>query len=315
MTAHGKAANKKSGKLRGAPIDLHVHTTFSDGTLTPREVVQLAKRVGLRAIAITDHDTVRGNREAAEEGRRLGVEVVPGVEVSVDFDVGTMHVLGYYVDIGCDTLVETLQKIENARHERNRKILEKLARLGMPLNYEEIKAIACEGPVGRPHIAQALVQKGHVVNLRAAFDKYLKKGAPAYAERLRFSEAEGIRTIREAGGIAVLAHPKSLSCNDTECLSAIVARLVSLGLQGIEVYYPSHSPEMQRTCESLAGQYGLIVTGGTDFHGAIYPEIQLGSGHGDLYVPYSVLEAMKSRLASNRTSQPGKSATWELRAR
>ncbi len=312
MRDRGKAGGKKTAPVSDRPIDLHVHTTLSDGTLTPREVVQLAQRAGLAAIAITDHDTVRGNQEAIEEGGRVGVEVVPGVEVSVDFHAGTMHVLGYYIDFDCDALVETLQRIENARHERNRTILEKLSQLGMHLDYEAIKTVAREGPVGRPHIAQALVQEGHVANLREAFDKYLKKGAPAYAERLRFSEVDAIRIIDQADGIAVLAHPKSLCCADSASLSTIVARLVSLGLEGIEVYYPSHSPEMQRTYASLAGQYGLLVTGGTDFHGAIYPEIQLGFGYGDLYVPYSFLEAMKARSASNRTSETNRSTTPEL---
>jgi len=314
MAKGGKPVSKKTASFSDAPIDLHVHTTFSDGTLTPQQVVRLAERVGLSAIAITDHDTVRGNQEAIQEGERLGVEVVPGVEVSVDFHAGTMHVLGYYIDFDCEALVETLQRIESARHERNKQILEKLARLGMPLDYETIKAVAREGPVGRPHIAQALVHKGHVANLRDAFDKYLKKGAPAYAERLRFSEVDAIGVIRQAGGLAVLAHPKSLCCDDSASLSGIVARLVSLGLQGVEVYYPSHSAEMQRTYESLARQYGLLITGGTDFHGAIYPEIQLGSGYGDLYVPYSLLEAMKASAASNRKEKTNKSATPELRS-
>ena len=300
--------------MKDAPIDLHVHTTLSDGTLTPSEVVRAARDVGLRAIAITDHDTVRGNQEAMSEGIKLGVEVVPGVEVSVDFHGGTMHILGYYIDLDCDSLIEVLQRIENARHKRNEEILYKLGQRGMPLDYEAIRAVACEGPVGRPHIAQALVQHGYVASLREAFDKYLKKGAPAYAERLRFSEAEAIQSIRRAGGIAVLAHPKSLNCDDSESLSSIVARLVSAGLQGVEVYYPSQSTKMERACESLAEQFGLLVTGGTDFHGAIYPEMQIGFGYGDLFVPYSCLEEMKARLAANRTRSAHKSVAPELGA-
>jgi len=287
--------------LEEAPIDLHVHTTLSDGTLTPREVVRAARRVGLRAVAITDHDTLRGNQEAIEEGKILGVEVVPGVEVSADFQGGTMHILGYYVDLNCDSLVEVLEKIENARHKRNEEILDKLRHLGMPLDYEEIKAVASEGPVGRPHIARALLEKNYVTSLREAFDRYLKKGGPAYAERLRFSETEAIRSICNAGGIAVLAHPSSLNCGDAESLSTIIERMVSVGLQGVEAYYPSHSTAMQHTCESLAAQYGLLVTGGTDFHGAISPGNELGVGYGDLFVPYSLLEEMKTRVIANRT--------------
>jgi predicted metal-dependent phosphoesterase TrpH len=314
MSERGKTVNKEAGRLSDAPIDMHVHTTLSDGTLTPREVVRVARDAGLRAIAITDHDTVRGNQEAIDEGVRLGVEVVPGVEVSVDFVAGTMHILGYYIDLTCNSLIEVLLRIEHARHKRNEEILDKLGRLGMPLDYEAIKTVAREGPVGRPHIAQALVQKGYVASLREAFDKYLRKGAAAYAERLRFSEADAIQSIRHAGGIAVLAHPKSLSCGDPESLSTIVARLVSLGLQGVEVYYPSHSTEMERACESLAGQHRLLVTGGTDFHGAIYPEMQIGFGYGDFFVPYSFLQDMKTRLAANRASTAYKPATPELRA-
>jgi len=285
--------------LKDAPIDLHVHTTLSDGTLTPSEVVRAAQGIGLRAIAITDHDTLRGNQEAIEEGMKLGVEVVPGVEVSVDFQGGTMHVLGYYVDLNCSSLVEVLERIENARHERNREILDKLGRLGMPLDYGEIRAVASEGPIGRPHIAQVLIQRGYVASVREAFERYLKKGAPAYAERLRFSEREAVRSICQAGGIAVLAHPGSLNCDGAESLSAVVERIASVGLQGVEAYYPSHSIEMTRICESLAAQYGLLITGGTDFHGAIFPENALGFGYGDLFVPYSLLEEMKARLGAS----------------
>lgn len=294
--------------MKEGPIDLHVHTTFSDGTLSPSEVVHLAKSAGLRAIAITDHDTVRGNKEAIDEGKKVGIEVVSGVEVSVDMSGGTMHVLGYYVDFDSVPLVEVLKRIEEGRHERNEKILGKLDSIGIALDYGEIRAAASEGPVGRPHIAQALVQRGHVTSTREAFDKYLKKGAPAYAERLRFSEAEAIRSIHQAGGLSVLGHPNSLNCGDDEALSAIVARLAAGGLQGIEAYYPSHSPRMQRTVERLAAEYGLLVTGGTDFHGAMYPEISIGYGYGDLHIPYSVLEAMKARLATNKAGGVRKEA-------
>ena len=295
--------------MKEAPIDLHVHTMFSDGTLAPSEVVQLAASTGIRAIAITDHDTVRGNKEAIEEGRKVGVEVVSGVEVSVDVQGGTMHVLGYYVDFSCVSLIDVLERVEEGRHERNKEILDKLRDLGIVLDYEAIRVEASEGPVGRPHIAQALVQCGHVANGREAFDRYLKKGAPAYAERLRFSEVEAIQSIRNAGGIAVLGHPNSLNCGDDTALSAVVERLVTTGLQGIEVYYPSHSLQMRRSVERLAAQYGLLVTGGTDFHGAIYPEVSLGFGYGDLYIPYSLLEAMKARVDANRINSAHKETT------
>lgn len=285
--------------MKEAPIDLHVHTTYSDGTASPSEVVRLAGSAGLRAIAITDHDTLRGNAEAIDEGRKVGVEVVPGVEVSVDMQGGTMHLLGYYVDFNNASLIEVLRGIEEGRHERNEEILGKLGDLGIALDYEEIREAASEGPVGRPHIAQSLVQRGHVTSTREAFDKYLKKGAPAYAERLRFSEAEAIRSIREAGGIAVLGHPNSLNCGNDKALSAVVKRLVAMGLQGIEAQYPSHSPRIRREIEQLAAQHGILVTGGTDFHGALYPEVSIGFGYGDLYIPYSLLEAMKERLAAN----------------
>ena len=299
--------------MKETPIDLHVHTTFSDGTLTPTEVTRIAQRAGLRAIAITDHDTVRGNKEAIDEGRKLGVEVVPGVEVSADFQDGTMHILGYYIDPDCRSLVEVLQRIENARHKRNEEILERLGRLGMALDYEAIKDAASEGTVGRPHIAQALVQEGYVRTLREAFNRYLKKGGPAYADRLRFSEIEAVRSICQAGGIAVLGHPSSLNCEDSHSLATIVERLVSVGVQGVEAYYPSSSVEMRRSFERLAAQYGLLLTGGTDFHGAIYPEIELGFGHGDMHVPYSLLEDMKARVAANKSGTVRKSVTPEQR--
>jgi len=281
-------------------IDLHIHTTCSDGSLTPSQVVHYAKEKGLKAIAITDHDTIDGNDEALNEGEHQGIEVLPGVEISVDYSPGSMHMLGYFITTDDITLKEKLTLLQGSRADRNPKIIEKLNELGLALTYDEVVQESGGGQVGRPHIAQVLLQKGYVKNLQEAFDKYLGKGAPAYSDKFRFGAEEAITTIIDAGGIPVLAHPFTLHCKSSEELEALVKKLVSKGLKGIEIYYSEHNQKQTSQYRKLAAQHNLAITGGSDFHGKNIKGVDLGTGRGNLKVSYRLFEKLITLLEERR---------------
>jgi predicted metal-dependent phosphoesterase TrpH len=275
-------------------IDLHVHTMASDGTLSPADLVQYAKARGLEAIAVTDHDTVEGLDEAVAEGITTGLEVVPGVEISADHAEGALHILGYYLDFKSSALLKRLAVLQDARAERNPKIVRKLQALGFAISFAEIEQEAGSGLVGRPHFAQVLLKKGYVKSMQEAFDKYLKKGAAAYEEKFRFPVPEAISMIADAGGIPVLGHPATLNCNGLQ-LEANIKAWKGVGLQGIEVYYSDHDAAQTSGYAALARRYGLIPTGGSDFHGSMIKGIELGVGKGNLNIPYSVLQELKQK--------------------
>lgn len=275
-------------------IDLHVHTTASDGSLSPREVVRHARQMGLQAIAITDHDTVDGVPEAVEEGRSEGVEVVEGVELSVDSPRGTCHLLGYFLDPLDDAFREKLKVVQRARQERNQRLIERLKELGVDLTLEQVRAIAPHGQLCRPHFALAMVKKGYVATVDEAFERYLRKGGPAYVEKFKFTPEEAIESIRRAGGVPVLAHPFTLELDDEE-LERFLKALKERGLEGIEVYYPDHTSQQRELYYALAKRYDLAITGGTDFHGSSKDGIELGIGSGDMALPYTILEALRQR--------------------
>ena len=280
-------------------IDLHVHSTFSDGSLTPAELVDEAKAIGLTALALTDHDNLAGLPafEAACRAReRIGI---PGVEISSEFQPGTLHMLGYFADPADPPFAAALEDVRDGRESRNRRILEKLAALGCPLTWDEVAAYAGEDVVGRPHFAQALIARGYVKTKEEAFDRYLAKGKPAYLDRLRLTAADSIRLIHGAGGIAVLAHPATLKVSKAE-LRRIVGELTAAGLDGIEAWYSEHTPDDQKAFARLAEAHGLILTGGSDFHGATNPEIRLGRGFGYLDVPDRLLEPLYARAGKSR---------------
>lgn len=275
-------------------IDLHIHTTESDGTLTPSQVVRYAKEKGLKAIAITDHDTIHGNEEAIKEGVNEGVEVIPGVEISVDYSPGTMHMLGYFITTEDPILNEKLTLLQDSRADRNPRIIEKLNKLGLSLTYDEVVQVSGGGQVGRPHMAQVLMKKGYTKSIKEAFDKYLGKGAPAYLDKFRLSAVEAITMITDAGGIPVLAHPFTLYCKSSDELDALVEKLVNQGLQGLEVYYSEHDERKTSSYKLLAKRYNLAITGGSDFHGKNMKGIDLGTGRGKLKIPYTALENLKT---------------------
>lgn len=282
--------------MKNPCIDLHTHTTASDGSLTPTELIRHAVSKELAAIAVTDHDCVDGVEEALAEGRRQGIEVIPGLEISAEFDRGTMHILGFFVDWKQEPLRRRLFELQEARRLRNPKITKKLQEHGLEITYEEVVAASGGGQVGRPHFAKVLVQKGYAASMEEAFEKYLKKGAPGYVEKFRFSPQESIALIHEAGGVAVLAHPFTLGLKTTEMENNLLTELTRMGLDGIEVYYSQNAPEDTIHSLRLCETFGLLPTGGSDFHGAHKPGIDLGVGKGDLQVSYELLEALRKKF-------------------
>lgn len=278
-----------------AGIDLHIHSTASDGTFSPSEILAIASKKQLGAISITDHDTIKGNRKALCHGIPAGLNFLTGVEISTSppptlKGVSSIHILGYGMDIENAALNQTLTDLQQSRTERNPKIISRLNALGIDISLETVKKEAGDCQLGRPHIARSLVKHGVVGTIDEAFDKLLGKGKTAYVEKFRISIQQAIRLILDAGGLPVLAHPFLLGLTDPDYFEQFLTSLLAFGLKGIEVYYPEHPPEYKVLYTKLAKQYNLIITGGTDFHGAIKPEIQIGSGTGDFFVPYELFE-------------------------
>ena len=270
--------------------DLHTHTTASDGTFTPTEVVRAAAEAGLAAVAVTDHDTVGGLAEAAEAARSLGVRFVPGVELSAIGPPGKCHLLGLRIEPDNAPLRQTLHALSEDRRTRNGRIAERLQAQGVPITLAEVTAVAPTGAnVGRPHFAQTLVEKGIVATIPEAFERFLGDRAPAYVPAASLSPEEAIGLIHGANGLAFLAHPGLVRLNSGETWRERLADLRRIGLDGLEVYYPKHSlPDIDRF-RDLARDLGLLVTGGSDFHGANKPDVPLGivlEGQG---VPFSLL--------------------------
>ncbi len=275
-------------------VDLHLHTTASDGVMSPSEIVRYAKAKGLQAIAITDHDTIGGLEEGLSEGKKIDFEVIPGIEVSAEYSPGSMHLLGFFLDIHHSLLNERLRYLQKARAERNPKIVERLNHLGIQLTYEEVLKASGGGQVGRPHFAQVLLEKNYVRTFQEAFDRFLKKGAPAYVDKLRFTTKEALHFINEAKGVAVLAHPNTLNMNGYSELESLLLRLIKEGLKGIEVYYPEHSPLEVARYKTLAERYGLLITGGTDYHGIEKNGLDMGVGRGEMKLSYVMVEELKA---------------------
>ena len=271
-------------------IDLHVHTTASDGTASPAEAVELAKAAGLSAIAITDHDTVSGYAEAAEAGKALGVEVIPGIEISTKYG-RAVHILGYYIDPDSDKLAPVLEWVVRDRDERNRKMAGLMAADGLPVSYEEMHR-RFGAVIGRPHFAEVLVELGLAKDVRDAFDRYVEKGQKYYLPRNFLSIERSVEIIREAGGIPVLAHPFQYKLEEAG-LRELIEHCMESGLKGIECRYSGYSTEQSKYLSRLAEEYGLIKTGGSDFHGENKKHISIGTGTGALEVPYQYLEKLR----------------------
>jgi hypothetical protein len=275
-------------------IDLHVHSAASDGSYAPAEVVRQAKEGGLKAMALTDHDTVDGLPEAVAAGEKYGVEVIPGVEVSARYPGGTMHILGLLIDYTNGHLDQRLAVLKRARAERNPQIIAKLNALGIPITMAQVEAISSGGQMGRPHIARALLEAGYVHDLQEAFDRYLGWHRAAYVSKFRFPQEEAIAMIRQVQGVPVLAHPFTLGLGSAFALRNLLVELKDLGLAGLEVYYSEHTPGQEVLYLKLARELGLLVTGGSDYHGANKPEVTLGRIPCQGNLTYELVTALKS---------------------
>lgn len=276
------------------PIDLHAHTTASDGSLTPTELVELAVTAGLTALAVTDHDTLDGLPEAMRAAQSLGVELVPGIELAITYPSGRFHMLGYLVDPDSPILSSRLRLLKENRATRNDRMVEKMQTLGIPITLEEVRAASGGGQIGRPHMAQAMLKKGLVESAQEAFDKYLADGAAAHVPKDKISLEEGVELIHAAGGLAVLAHPASLKLADSDLANELI-RLHTLGLDGVECYYSQHSSERTQSLLSMASAAKLLPTGGSDFHGIPKPHVFLGHVCGDQPAQDSLLDDLKKR--------------------
>jgi len=273
-------------------IDLHTHTTFSDGSLTPTELVEEATGIGLSAVAVTDHDTVDGLPEALAGGERLGIRVVPGVEINLEHERITMDLLGYFLGGPPSAELKTeLAELRVYRDERN-------AELGYALEPGDLAAAAENGAVGRPHIGEALVRRGYAGSITEAFERFLRRGAPAWVDRRRLSLGAAMRLLRASGGLPVLAHPGMIR-TDAAGLEHIVRDAARLGMAGIECYYPLHDEATVARCLALAEKYALVPTGGSDFHGSVKPNAHLGIGSAGLPLPDELLADLECLAAGD----------------
>lgn len=263
--------------------DLHLHTNYSDGTYTPGELVKKALDAGLSCISLTDHDTVSGIPEIISLSENTGLEIMPGIEISSEYNSKEVHVLGYLIDHTSSSLLHKLEALKENRIERIHRIIKKLNSLGIDLKAQNVFDISGGGIPGRLHVARALEYHGFVSSIHEAFNKYIGDNGPAYVLGFRFSPQEAIKFIRDNGGIPVLAHPYIL---DDE---GLIVDFIKLGIMGLEVYYPEHSQGEINFFLNLAKDYNLLVTGGSDCHGKAKPQVRIGS----MKIPYSLVEKLK----------------------
>lgn len=280
-------------------IDLHCHSTFSDGTFTPEELIDSAERIGLYAVALTDHDTVSGIDRALAAASGKSVHFVPGVEISGEIERGALHILGLFIDHENDTLKKMLAYAETERYRRNVNIASRLQTIGISISIEEVEEVARPGVMGRPHFATIMLKKGYVGTMEEAFLRYLGKGGAAFIPKTRIPRAQAISVIREAGGISVLAHPDQTYRGGKE-LDDLLGELRRLGLGGMETHYSGYSAERTRQFRQSAEKHGLLESGGSDFHGAVKPALSLGSGRGNLQVPDVFYDKLLASAAAVR---------------
>ena len=272
-------------------VDLHLHSTYSDGTFEPRELVDRAVAAGLRTVGLTDHDGFEGIAEArAVAAGRIGF--IPGVELSIDWDGPGLHMLAWWVDEG-SRLDEELVAIRESRHQRNFEIIAALNQMGYPVTVEQVERISEKGVIGRPHIARALMEHGAVATVAEAFDQLIGSGKPAYRERTRLTIERAVSLVRESGGVTAIAHPHT-AADDALGFEAAFRRFAELGVDGVECWYPEYPPAQRTAMAAMATRHGLVPTGGSDCHGANKPGIEVGVGRGDLAVPDEVVEMLEA---------------------
>jgi len=293
----------------GPGIDLHTHTTASDGSLTPTALIQQAHGIGLAALAVTDHDTLGGLAEAAGAARELGMDFLPGVELSVEDKDGRFHLLGYGFDPEFPELAEKLAQLRRGRAARNVQMAEKMAELGLPVTLDDVRAAAKKHSgdgdesevIARPHFAQALISKGVVASVQEAFDKYLASGKPLYQAKEVLTPADAIALLHRAGGVAVMAHPGLIPLSEAALAARVAALHDEAGLDGIEALYSQHSPADTERFLDLARRHDLLVTGGSDFHGTPKPHVPLGIVSERKPAPIALLTTLRSALRHSTT--------------
>lgn len=273
-------------------IDLHTHSTASDGTFSPAELVAAAAAMGLRALALTDHDTVQGLPEACRAGREQGIEVIGGCELSVKFADKSMHILGLWVPQYPKPLEDAFEHLRVLRAERNRAIIYNLQASGVPITYEELETATNGATIGRPHIAKLLMDKGRAISIQDAFVNWLSPGTKGFVPKKKFTPRQGLELLKSVGATTILAHPYTLHLEGDD-LEVVVRELKDWGLDGLEVYYSVHSQAQTSVYAALCRKLELIQSAGSDFHGAIKPHIALGRGKGGLRSSYMLVEKMK----------------------
>ena len=274
-------------------VDLHLHTKASDGALRPEELVKAADLIGIRVMAVTDHDSVDGIAEAQAAASGLAIEVIPGIEISTNLDGDELHILGYLLDADDPFLRKALRRLQEDRLAQAKAMVEQLGALRCPLEWDRVMAIADGGSVGRPHIAMALLERGYVASVNEAFSRFLKRGGPGYVEGPKLLPQEAVSLIREAHGVPSLAHPIIVGASDYHLdLPRLLPMMVEAGLEGIEVYYKGYTPKITVSLLAVAGQYRLVPTGGSDFHGGgVVADAELGG----VEVPWETVEHLRAR--------------------
>ena len=274
-------------------IDLHVHSTESDGTLTPEDLVAEAKKAELAAFALTDHDTCQGVGKAMPLAASAGIELIPGIELSTDYHGKEVHIVGLYIDIENEQLLKKTAEYRKCRSERNALMVEALQKEGLSITMEELVAENPDCVITRANIARFLYEHGQIKSVREAFDRYIGDHCKCYVGRLKVASTDAVRLIKEAGGTAILAHPLLYGLSNTN-LQKMIDELKPAGLDGLEAIYSTYTTGEEQQMKRLARENGLLISGGSAFHGSNKPDIALGRGRGHLYIPYSVLETIKA---------------------
>ena len=273
-------------------VDLHTHTTESDGTFTPEELILEAKRVGLSAIAITDHDSISGIKKAAPVAIENDIELIPGVELSTDYNGKEVHVVGLFIDIENEHFLSKIKEFKDNRDNRNAIMVENLQKEGFAITMEELTAENPDCVITRANMARFLYEHGMIPTIQTAFEKYIGDDCKCYVNRFKITPMDAVRLIKSAGGTAILAHPLLYHMGDAT-LQKLIDEMKEAGLDGMEAIYCTHTPSEERQMKKLAEENGLLISGGSDFHGTTKPKLNLGTGYGKLYIPYEVLETIK----------------------
>lgn len=276
-------------------IDLHTHSCFSDGTYMPNDILKLAHKNGIKAVAITDHDTIEGLTAISDDAKNLGIEIINGIEFSADYNGIEIHILGYFLDIENKNLLNLLDELKKTRDKRNNELIEKLQNIGLDITLDYVTSLSSYGLVTKAHFGVALVKKGYAKDIKDAFNIYLGKGKPAYVERVLLPYNDAIKIILEAKGIPVLAHPILYKLSNSD-LKLAIKNLKNAGLKGIECYYPSNTKNQTNTLLSLCKEFNLKATGGSDFHGDNRPNVTIGNIYLENKIDYKILEDLKTVL-------------------